>query len=181
MEFDKKRIIEVLQREIAITRAIDQRPILATTNVAMCTVFYGRDTKSKVGFLCHLDLPFTTNIIPSLLEKLRQHSGPNSTFASTLCCGNRYSWARSPLMREKIRSLSREWEKRYSVKIEFGTPEEPYTPIFRKRAFTFNTENGVIGKYPQRTTNLALSSFIKMSPAKFVYETALRPATDSVP
>lgn len=49
-------VVEVLQKEYAITNAEDEKPVLAASGLYACTALVGYDKETKVGFLAHYDL-----------------------------------------------------------------------------------------------------------------------------
>ncbi|MCB1734154.1 MAG: hypothetical protein H6981_05460 [Gammaproteobacteria bacterium] len=162
-------IAEVLQREIAITTANDRKPILATTNVAMCTAFIGYNEKSKVGFLGHFDFPGNIKILPTLFKKLKAYSNIPSVYKYWIYGGNKISWAFSPATRRKLHYCCQSIAPDYGLNFILEK-ENPYLPLFNKIAFSFDTRNGKFGEYKQRATSLPLSSLLLRKPVKFVYE-----------
>lgn len=162
-------IVEVLQRELAITRASDEHPILATVNVAMCTVFLGYEENNRIGFLGHFDFPCNTTILPSLFQKLAKLSGPGATYKCRICGGNKYGWARSSVTRRKIREAVGTLAPHYEIGLQIEN-EEAFLPLFKKIALQFDTRTGDIGEYPQRSESLSLKALLLNQPVRWVYE-----------
>ncbi|WP_312255821.1 hypothetical protein [Stutzerimonas nitrititolerans] len=162
-------VVEILQRELGITRASDPRPVLATVNVAMCTVFIGYDQENGIGFLGHFDFPGNTSVLPTLFNTLRNLSGNSATYKCTILGGNKYGWARSPTTRRKIHLAASFASTKYGINIQIEH-EAPYQKLFKKTALKFDTRNGEIGPHPQRITMLSLGALLLNKPVRIIYE-----------
>lgn len=104
------RKVDVLQHQYAISTD----GVLVTRGIWTCTAWYGWSSAQEVGFLCHLDHPFCSRAVRSILAALHSASGPNVAFRSYLAGGKRYLW--SPLVRRAVRrEVSRQRHPRVSV------------------------------------------------------------------
>ena len=79
---DMAGVVEVRQKEQAVTRATDSKPILATFGLAACVSLVGYEERDRVGFLTHYDASTDlgesfTDILIALYKNGLTHNRPN--------------------------------------------------------------------------------------------------------
>jgi len=93
----------VLQHQYAVVKAGNEDLILSTKGIAICTGWYGWDSKNKIAFLCHFDHPCTAFSVPDILKAIKEKSPSDHHFKSVLIGGKRWFW--SPCTRNIIKMM----------------------------------------------------------------------------
>ena len=87
-KYSKSSIVEIWQRELAITRAADIKPILATYGLASCWGFLGYNLDEKIGFLGHIDkLTDLNRSLSRLTSALQEISHKDITYSAKIVGG----------------------------------------------------------------------------------------------
>lgn len=94
--------VEVLQHEYGIAKG---EGALVTRGIWICTGWYGWDSDNKVGFLCHLDSPFSALSTGRILYELRSKVSADHYFETYLIGGKCYFW--SPITRWVVKRIVR--------------------------------------------------------------------------
>lgn len=162
------------QREIGITRSTDRYPVLATRNVNMCVCLYGYDDVSQVGFLCHFDFPFNTEVLPELAKRLAKHAGSDARFECGIIGGMRWTWARSGTIRERIYTTLLELSDLGGVQFKM-VGDTPLPGFWRglvtpPLALQIDTRSGETSPCPGGSLTLPLKRLLTLDDVQFVYE-----------
>lgn len=131
-KIDLLKIEEVLQKEWSYIIKSDAQLILATPHVRFCTVFYGSDALSDIGFMCHFDvIGSEVNALTDLFIKIEEHIPRDRNITCHLDGG--YSFMHSVFVRRRIRQFVSSLNKKgWSIDIV----EESYN-IHLFKPFTF--------------------------------------------
>lgn len=94
INFENDLVREILQKEWGYALSTDSKPILATTKIVYCTGFYGCDENNEIGFLCHFDLPGSTQALPELFRIIQHHIPKERKLNCVLMGGWSCLWSR---------------------------------------------------------------------------------------
>lgn len=88
------KVFEIHQGEWSYLTGEDPQEVLATANIAQCTVFYG-GAEEGFAFMFHHDIPFRPckKNRTKFLEKLQEHVQAGSTIYCNLTGGWHFTWS----------------------------------------------------------------------------------------
>jgi hypothetical protein len=156
--------VEVLQREFGIAVRSQGHSRIGTTGVTTCTIWLGWDTVGTLAFLCHFDYPWTTKVIPDVLDALSKHASKDTKFTSILLGGRSDCLRWSHATRNRIFN-SVEAYKIHHPNLELTVDHGAFLPIFGRRGYSLDlgkVEPGTYSKRPLLRSKMDQKSNAKM-------------------
>ncbi len=144
---DEVRLLEVLQKEFAVTTKHMEKRILATFDVLTCTVAIGYNAKHGIAFLFHLDSVGSAFSIGELFLNLRKAIPINEQLQFDInIFGGRPLLPISFFVRRSIKMKFEEYAKEYNLCTNIIEHRYIWTP-FKHMGWYIDSETGEIGEY----------------------------------
>lgn len=179
-----KNILDVFQKEFAISSRNSEKHILSTTHVITCTVAYGFDQASGLGFLAHFDLPCSGKYIGKIFDELTKFQlPPNHNFTVNFCGGNCNLWSR--VTQKQIKHHLELYAKSKGVRAEaefelpqFDKPKSSYLSCefnLKENVFTLFEDSEYCNMRDGRPKNVGLLSSLSYAVHVIPVHCRLRP------
>jgi len=142
---DKELTEEVLQKEWSYIKKGESKTRITTSNVNICTAFYGSDEDNNIAFMCHFDLPGSEKkALLDIFELINKNNiSKNKLITCYLDGGYQYTysqWVRNRIKKE-IKKLN---DAGWNIKLISLS----YNKILHGKGVSYNLKTKTIAPYP---------------------------------